>query len=180
MNNNRNIILGVDPGLHTTGYCVLDITTGQAKLLQAGTVHSSKKTLQGRIKDIFDGIVEVIEIFHPTVLALEQIYSHYQRPMTGVWMGHARGVICLAAEQGKIPVVSYAPTKIKKTLTGSGRAQKDQIQRAVMFELKLSQIPDPPYVADAIAIAFCHFTEARQAAKFGNQFVLEAEKLKRS
>ena len=95
-------------------------------------------------------------------------------------MGHERGVICLAAEQGKIPVVSYAPTKIKKTLTGSGRAQKDQIQRAVMFELKLSQIPDPPDVADAIAIAFCHFTEARQAAKFGNQFVLEAEKLKRS
>jgi len=80
-------------------------------------------------------------------------------------MGHARGVICLAAEQAGISVVSYAATKIKKTMTGSGRAPKDQMQRAVQFELRLSQLPEPPDVADAIAIAFCHYAEARQTFK---------------
>lgn len=158
----EKVILGIDPGLHTTGYGVIDISAGRARLLEAGVVHSSAKTLSGRIKDIYDGVVEVIEAYRPDVLVLEQLYSHYKRPITAILMGHARGVIHLAAEQAGIPVVSYAATKIKKTMTGSGRAPKDQMQRAVQFELRLSQIPEPPDVADAIAIAFCHFTEARQ------------------
>lgn len=161
----EKIILGVDPGLHTTGYGVIDISSGRARLLEAGVVHSSSKTLSGRIKDIYDGIAEVVQTFHPDVLVLEQLYSHYKRPITAILMGHARGVICLAAEQAGISVVSYAATKIKKTMTGSGRAPKDQMQRAVQFELRLSQLPEPPDVADAIAIAFCHYAEARQTFK---------------
>ena len=174
----EKIILGVDPGLNTTGYGVIDISSGRPRLLEAGVVHSSSKTSTGRVKDIYDGVVEVIEVFNPDVLVLEQLYSHYKRPITAILMGHARGVICLAAEQAGIPVVSYAATKIKKTMTGSGRAPKDQMQRAVQFELRLSQIPDPPDVADAIAIAFCHFAEARQTLRLsGKETVLSIDVL---
>jgi crossover junction endodeoxyribonuclease RuvC len=90
-------------------------------------------------------------------MALEELYSHYKRPRTAILMGHARGVICLAATQAGIPVVSYSATQIKKILTGAGRAPKGQMQRAVQFELGLAQLPDPPDVADALATALCHY-----------------------
>jgi len=72
-------------------------------------------------------------------------------------MGHARGVILLAAGQRELPVVSYAPTRIKKTITGSGRASKDQVQLAIQRELNLDRVPEPPDVADALAAALCHY-----------------------
>ena len=158
----QRVILGIDPGLHRTGYGVLDISTGRARLLEAGVIRSHKKTLAERIKEIYDGVAEVVADFRPDVMALEQLYSSYENPRTAILMGHARGAICLAAAQAGIPVVSYEATKVKKTMTGSGRAPKDQIQRAVKLELNLPEIPDPPDVADAIAIAFCHFSEARR------------------
>lgn len=167
LSRDEKVILGIDPGLNTTGYGVLDISSGRAKLLEAGVIRSAGKTLAARIKDVYDGVVEVIETYHPDVLALEQLYSLYKRPETAILMGHARGAICLAAEQAGIEVVSYAATKVKKTMTGAGHAPKDQIQRAVQMELSLPVLPEPPDVADAIAIAFCHFTEARQKQRLG-------------
>jgi crossover junction endodeoxyribonuclease RuvC len=76
-------------------------------------------------------------------------------------MGHARGAICLAAAQSDIVVTSYEATKVKKIVTGSGRATKDQVQRAVKLELGLDKSPEPPDVADALAIALCHFYHGR-------------------
>jgi crossover junction endodeoxyribonuclease RuvC len=102
-------------------------------------------------------VADVIAALRPEVMALEQLYSHYARPRTAILMGHARGVICLAATQAGIPVVSYAATRIKKILTGAGRAPKGQMQRAIQFELGLAQLPEPPDVADALAAAVCHF-----------------------
>jgi crossover junction endodeoxyribonuclease RuvC len=90
-------------------------------------------------------------------MALEELYSHYERPRTSILMGHARGVICLAAAQAGIAVIHYSATQVKKALTGSGRAPKSQIQEAVRRELRLSSPPEPPDVADALAIALCHF-----------------------
>ncbi len=159
--------MGVDPGLNLTGYGVLDVSSGRARLLEAGVVRTTGKTLAARVKDVYDGVVEVIEAYKPDVMALEQLYSLYKRPETAILMGHARGAICLAAEQAGIEVVSYAATKVKKTMTGAGRAPKDQMQRAVQLELRLPKLPEPPDVADAIAIAFCHFTEARRSLIFG-------------
>lgn len=153
--------MGVDPGLRTTGYAVLDVSTGRARLLEAGVVRSRAETLPERVKDIYDGIAEVVAAFAPNAMAIEQLYSLYERPETAILMGHARGAIMLAAAQNGIPVVSYAATKIKKTTTGNGRAPKEQMQRAVQLELRLPRLPEPPDVADAIAVAFCHFTEAR-------------------
>ncbi|HBT77857.1 MAG TPA: crossover junction endodeoxyribonuclease RuvC [Planctomycetaceae bacterium] len=152
------VILGVDPGLNTTGYGVVEADGSTVRLLEAGVVRSVKgHPLPEKIKAIHDGVREVIEAFRPTALALEQLYSHYDRPTTAILMGHARGAICLAAAQTGVPVHSYAATKVKKMLTGSGHAGKDQMQRAVKLQLSLKTYPEPADVADALAIALCHF-----------------------
>ncbi len=155
-NKTRKRILGVDPGLHITGYGLIETFNGNIRLLEAGVVRSHAKQLEQRIQDIYDGIREVIEAYHPEVLALEELYSLYKRPRTAILMGHARGAICLAAAQAGIPVLHYQATKIKKILTGNGRAPKDQMQRAIQIELHLDRFPEPPDVADALAIALCH------------------------
>ena len=154
-------ILGIDPGLNTTGYGVIDVSTGKVRLLEAGVVRSCTKGLVHKVRDIYDGVREVIEIFSPEVMAMEELYTHYDRPTTAILMGHARGCICLAAAQSGIKVVSYGATKVKKILTGSGRATKDQMQRAIKLELGLEQYPEPPDVADAIALALCHLYHGR-------------------
>ena len=156
-------ILGIDPGLNTTGYGVIDVSTGKVRLLEAGVVKSHAKTLALRVKEIYDGIQEVLEAFSPEVMAMEELYTHYDRPDVVIRMGHARGCICLAAAQSNIEVVSYEATKVKKLLTGSGRATKDQVQRAIKLELGLKQYPDPPDVADALALALCHLYHGRLA-----------------
>jgi crossover junction endodeoxyribonuclease RuvC len=151
-------ILGVDPGLNTTGYGVLEISGRIPKLIEAGVVRSRPSgTLPERIREIYDGISEVLESLKPEVLALEKLYSHYDRPTTAILMGHARGVICLAAAEAGVEVIDYASTQVKKTLTGNGRAPKSQMQLAIQRELSLATLPEPPDVADALAIAFCHF-----------------------
>lgn len=151
-------ILGIDPGLNTTGYAVLEFASAGPKLCEAGVVRGlTKKSLTARVHEIHQGVAEVIETWKPAAVALEQLYSHYNRPRTAILMGHARGVICLAAAEAGLPVVHYSATQVKKLLTGSGRAPKEQMQRAVQRELRLGAVPEPADVADALAIALCHY-----------------------
>jgi crossover junction endodeoxyribonuclease RuvC len=98
-----------------------------------------------------------MEQYPPDEVAVEQLYAHYQHPRTAILMAHARGVLFLAAGQRSIPVVSYNATQIKKTVTGSGRASKEQVQRTIQRELNLDQLPEPADVADALAAALCHY-----------------------
>lgn len=150
-------ILGIDPGLNITGYGVLSVENGRLAICEAGVVRGkSRGSLTARLVEIHEGVAEVIAGLHPDVMAVEQLYSHYARPRTAILMGHARGVICLAAAQAGIEVVHYAATQIKRILTGNGRASKSQMQRAIQRELQLPQVPDPPDVADALAVALCH------------------------
>jgi len=150
-------ILGVDPGLNVTGYAVVEIANGALELCEAGVIRGTRRgSLSERLVRIHQGIAEVIAGLDPQVMAIEELYSHYSRPRTAILMGHARGVLCLAAAQAGLPVVHYSATQIKKVLTGSGRAPKWQVQRAVQQELHLAQLPEPPDVADALAIALCH------------------------
>ncbi len=150
-------ILGIDPGLNITGYGVLDIGQGKPRLCEAGVVRGkSRGSISLRLLEIHQGVTEVIAALHPQVMAIEQLYSHYQRPRTAILMGHARGAIILAAAQAGLPVIHYAATQVKRILTGAGRADKSQMQRAIQRELNLPQLPDPPDVADALAVALCH------------------------
>lgn len=159
-------ILGVDPGLNVTGYGVLEATNTGLRLCEAGVIRGgSHRSLTRRLAEIHQGLSEVIASLKPTVMALEELYSHYSRPRTAILMGHARGVICLAGTQAGIPVISYSATQIKRILTGSGRAPKGQVQRAIQLELGLAQLPEPPDVADALAIALCHYYLKDRPAK---------------
>jgi crossover junction endodeoxyribonuclease RuvC len=160
-------ILGIDPGLNTTGYGVVEWTAERRlRLCEAGIIRGkTRHSLTARVGEIHMGVAEAIETLRPDAMALEQLYSHYQRPRTAILMGHARGVICLAAAQAGIPVEHYAATQVKKILTGNGRAPKRQMQLAVQRELSLVAPPEPPDVADALALALCHFFIARSVTE---------------
>ena len=149
-------ILGIDPGVNTTGYGVLDQRANKLTIVEAGVIRGGKGELPDKVKRIFEGVRDLIESVNPDQLAIEKLYSHYAHPMTSIIMGHARGVICLAASQSEIPIYHYASTKIKKVLTGNGRASKEQIQASICREFNLSEPPEPNDVADALAIALCH------------------------
>jgi crossover junction endodeoxyribonuclease RuvC len=154
-------ILGIDPGLNITGYGVLRNTIQGLVITEAGVVRTKRKSLPERLATIYDGICEVIETLQPDCVAVEELYSHYAHPRTAILMGHARGVICLAAEKSGTPVYHYAATQIKKILTGNGHASKTQMQLAICHEFKLPEPPEPADVADALAIALCHFHQSR-------------------
>jgi crossover junction endodeoxyribonuclease RuvC len=162
-------ILGIDPGLNVTGYGVLEVAVGRLELCEAGVIRgTSRGSLSRRLVEIHNGVQDVLATFHPSAMAIEELYSHYQRPRTAILMGHARGVICLAAALTGIPVVHYPATQIKRILTGSGRAPKSQVQRAIQRELGLAQPPEPPDVADALAIAICHHYLKDKPARYGS------------
>jgi crossover junction endodeoxyribonuclease RuvC len=159
-------ILGLDPGLAITGYAVLYLNRGQPKLVEAGVLRAPRsQSFEMRLRELYEGLVEVLDAHSIEALAIEQLYSHYERPRTAILMGHARGAYCLAAAQRDIPVFSYASTKVKKLLTGAGRAPKSQMQQAVQLQLKLASVPEPPDVADAIAVALCHAYSRRASLK---------------
>ena len=151
-------ILGIDPGLNITGYAVIEADAAGPKVIEAGVVRGkSKDSLSSRLAEIHSGVCDIIAALRPTAMALEQLYSHYEHPRTSILMGHARGVICLAAQQAGIAVTNYSATQIKKVLTGNGRAPKSQMQMAIQRELRLAKLPEPADVADALAIALCHY-----------------------
>ncbi len=157
--------LGIDPGLNRTGYAVLERRSKGPFLLEGGILRSTQKsTLQHRVLEIAKGLREVVEELQPEAVGIEQVFSHTQNPKTALLMAHARGAILLTLAEANIPIVHYTPTQIKKLLTGSGRAPKEQIQHAVKAELKLETIPEPNDVADASAIALCLYHSVRFAA----------------
>lgn len=150
-------ILGIDPGLNVTGYGLVETSPNGVQLVEAGVIRSSaKRSLAARVLELHRGVVEVIESLRPAAVAIEELYSHYERPKTAILMGHARGVIVLAAAAASVPVHHYAATNVKKMLTGNGRAPKVQMQTAIQREFALPQPPEPADVADALAIALCH------------------------
>lgn len=153
-------ILGVDPGLDRTGYAVIELPG--PRVLDAGLVRtSSDSPLSGRLSEIHRGLEEILTEFGPDLIAVEELYAHYRHPRTAILMGHARGVVLLAAARRGIEVVNLPATRIKKALTGNGHASKIQMQRAIVATLALSKSPEPADVADALAIALCAALQLR-------------------
>lgn len=150
-------VLGIDPGLGITGYGVLESSNGEPVVLEAGVIRSNDRNpFAERLNEIAQEITGIIVQFMPDVIAVEELYSHYSHPFTAVIMGHVRGIIYLKAAENKVPVVSYSATRIKKSLTGNGRATKAQMQQMVRTALGLPTVPEPPDAADAMAVALCH------------------------
>lgn len=163
-------ICGIDPGLRVTGYGVIDTAGSQPAVLEAGTISSDNTAdLSQRLRQIYDDLCEVLDAHKPDVVAVEQVYSHYNHPQTAVLMGHARGVILLAAAERNIEVAHFAATQIKRALTGNGRASKVQVQQVIRLSLGLETCPEPHDVADALAIALCHvFQNTRHAGNLNS------------
>ena len=164
-------ILGIDPGLRVTGYAVLETRPTGPHVCEAGIVRSTQgkatTDVAIRIRCLYDGIVEVLEQYEPGVMVVEQLFAHYNHPRTAILMAHARGVLLLAAAQRDVPIVSYTASRVKKTITGHGRASKEQIQFTILRELNLPRLPEPNDVADALAIALCHYHTGRALAERG-------------
>jgi crossover junction endodeoxyribonuclease RuvC len=162
-------VVGIDPGLIVTGYAVVEPGTRGAYVAEAGVIRTrgTGSSMGRRLELIHQGVLEVLDAYPPAALALEQVHSHVRHPRTAILMAHARGVIVLAAALRGVPVVGYAAARVKKTLTGSGKAPKSQMQHAIQTELGLDRLPEPHDVADACAVALCHYQILRNRRGLG-------------
>ncbi len=155
-------ILGIDPGLRTTGYGVIDCSGRTPRLIEAGVVTpNAKDSLERRLQDLHDGMSAVVVSTHPTAIVIEELYTTYKNPLTAIMMGHARGVLCLAGAQHGIPVHTLAHSLVKRALIGSGAARKDQVNRMVTQMLGLRAHPEPNDVSDALALALAFANRQR-------------------
>ncbi len=168
MTRGSEIICGIDPGLRATGYGLLrvDRDSDRVEVVEAGVLRpSSGGTLALRLAELAAGLDELFNENDVDVVAVEQVYSHYLRPRTAILMAHARGVILLEAARHGIEVLNLPATTVKRHLTGNGRASKEQMQRAVAAALSMNAVPDPPDVADALAMALCGVAVLSQPAR---------------
>lgn len=157
-------ILGIDPGLRITGYACIEIDPPasphaglpEPRLLDAGVIRlTAGETIQARLVELERDLVGLLETLTPDEVCVEKLYAHYQRPTTAIIMGHARGVVLLTAQRAGASVTELAATEVKKSLTGHGHATKRQVQESIKAQCRLHELPEPPDVADAIAIALC-------------------------
>jgi len=151
------IVLGVDPGTATTGYGVVARAgDGAVSLLECGVIRTHpREPLPRRLRDIYEGIGDVIARHPPDIVAVEGVF-YGRNVRTTVVLGHTRGAILLAAALRDLPVVEYSPAEIKNAIVGTGRATKEQVQYMVQRLLRLKAVPRPADAADAVAVALCH------------------------
>ncbi len=150
-------ILGVDPGLHITGYGVVDFDKHNCTIVEAGIIRTATaQPLTKRLKKIYHGIAQLIDEVKPEVMVLEKLYAHHRHPATAFLLGHARAMACLVSEEKKIPLAEYSATHVKKAVLGRGNASKYQVQRMVTNMLSLAEIPKYADVTDALALAIAH------------------------
>jgi len=160
----ERIILGVDPGLNITGFGVIASNGPSIRLLDAGTIRTTPgDPITPRLTELYRGIAEVIEKYEPEVMGLEKNYSHYKHPTTAIIMGHARGVLCLAAGLKGIRVESLPASRVKKSVTGNGRASKKQVNGMVCRIFGIRGELKPVDVSDAIAVALALYEEEKHA-----------------
>jgi crossover junction endodeoxyribonuclease RuvC len=154
-------ILGIDPGLKLTGYGVIEWAGAEVPgrppgLVDAGVIRlDAKAQMPARLLELSRELDSLFEEYKPEVCAVETLYAHYNHPRTAILMGHARGVILLAAARHGAVIKQYAANRIKQSVAGHGHAGKPQMQRAIQMTWNLPQPPEPPDVADALAIALC-------------------------
>ena len=149
-------ILGIDPGLATIGYALLDKETNHFEVLEYGIIKTSadKDDIE-RLEIIHRNIEALIKEFEPEQMAVEELFFN-KNVKTAISVGQARGVILLAGSQAGLKVAEYTPLQIKQAVVGYGRADKMQVQQMVKSLLNLSEIPRPDDAADALAISICH------------------------
>lgn len=149
------IILGVDPGTYNTGYGFIEKKGGDAKHIDNGLIAPSKNLpLPRRLRHFFEEIQRLIARFQPEEIALEDVFVA-KNARSSLKLGHARGVVMLAAACKEIPIFEYPPATVKQAISGFGQATKEQMQKMVCLHLKLKEAAQED-ATDALAVALCH------------------------
>ena len=158
-------VLGVDPGTAATGYGVVVRKDGGAvSLVECGVIRTSADVeLPARLREIHEGLGHVLDRHRPDAVAVESVF-YGKNVRTTVILGHARGVILLAAAERGLEVADYSPAEIKNAIVGTGRGTKEQVQFMVKTLLRLKEVPAPADAADGVAVALCHLNTGRLSA----------------
>lgn len=147
-------ILGVDPGIRTTGYGVIEVTGTRFRLIEGGVLRpNAALTLEARLAELHGAMLDVVRSTQPVCMVVEELWSAPKHPLTGVLMGHARGVLALAAGLCDVTFEELSHVTVKRALTGNGAARKDQVKSMVCVQLGLTVAPQPDDVSDALALA---------------------------
>lgn len=150
------IIMGIDPGIARVGWAIVQTIGPHITATAFDCIETHKDTAAAtRLKEIFDATVTIMKIHHPDCVAIEDLFFA-TNAKTAIGVGQSRGVLLLAAATCHIPVISYSPLAVKRTITGDGKADKKQVERMVVLTLKLNVAPKLDDTADAIAIAMTH------------------------
>ena len=154
------IVLGIDPGVATIGFGVIQGERQKNTLLRYGVITTPPGIpLSRRLLQIFDDMEELIHTFHPDEMAVEELFFS-KNITTGISVAHGRGAILLAAERLGVPVFEYTPMQVKQAVAGYGGADKGQVMRMTQRLLSMRELPRPDDAADALAIAICHSRSA--------------------
>lgn len=149
-------ILGIDPGLATVGFSIVDVEKSRMRLVTCGVISTPAHTsLSSRLDRIFEDMNDLISSFSPDVMSIEELFFN-TNITTGIAVAHARGVILLSAYRAGVQVFEYTPLQVKQAVVGYGRAEKNQVIDMVRRILALPAAPKPDDAADAVALAICH------------------------
>ncbi len=150
------IILGIDPGFAIIGWAIIEKNGAQIKLMECNAITTVKTLpIEERLQIIFEEMTKLLKKFSPSTVAIEQLYFA-TNAKTAIDVAQARGVIVLSCARANVPVVSYSPLAMKRTITGDGKADKRQVQFMLTKILKIKEAPKPDDVADAVAIGLTH------------------------
>ena len=154
-------ILGIDPGTGILGFGVVDVKGSSFTLVTAGVIKTPPHTpLDERLEEIYDGLTEIIAETKPAILSIEKLFFA-KNVTTAMSVSHARGVAILAGRKAGLPYAEYTPLQIKQTITGYGKADKNQVQEMIKLQLGLKEIPRPDDEADALGAAITHAMMSR-------------------
>ena len=168
------IILGIDPGVATIGFGVIEASRQANRLIQYGTITTPPGIpLSQRLLQISGDMDELIRTFRPDEMAIEELFFN-TNITTGIAVAHGRGVILLAAEKAGLPIFEYTPMQVKQAVVGYGKAEKKQVMLMTQRLLHMNKIPRPDDAADALAIAICHSRAA--TSLLNNERVFDASK----
>ena len=149
-------IMGIDPGVATIGFGVVDAERGKQQLVRYGVITTpAGLPLSSRLLQISQDMAELIGQFHPDEVAVEELFFT-KNITTGIAVAHGRGVILLELERAGVPVYEYTPMQVKQAVAGYGKADKRQVMAMTARLLKMKEIPRPDDAADALALAICH------------------------
>ena len=153
-------ILGIDPGIATIGFGVVDSEKSSQKLINCGVISTPAHTsLSSRLEQIYDDMCQLIELFKPEAASIEELFFN-TNTTTGIAVAHGRGVILLACRKAGLKVYEYTPLQVKQAVVGYGRAEKAQVMDMVKRICHLPAPPKPDDAADAVALALCHARSA--------------------